>query len=135
MLTTPCRWDHLGNGYLDWYAPMNVFHPGVDLNYGSTPGADLGDPILCPADGVVIFVSPTATQANQYGGGLGNYTITQHPQLSVWCRFMHQQSIMVKAGDKLTMGQQIGTVGGTGTTEPHLHFEVMNAKGFAYIQT
>jgi hypothetical protein len=47
----------------------------------------------------------------------------------VYAMYAHLQpgSIRVKLGDKVTVGQVIGLVGNTGnSTEPHLHFQLMN---------
>ena len=44
--------------------------------------------------------------------------------------YCHQTSIGVQPGDKVTSGQQIGTLGSTGnSTGPHLHLEVRPAAG------
>jgi murein DD-endopeptidase MepM/ murein hydrolase activator NlpD len=39
--------------------------------------------------------------------------------------YAHLDAILIRAGDPVTKGQQIGTMGATGrTTGPHLHFEI-----------
>ncbi len=86
------------------------FHQGVDI---SVPP---GTPIVAPADGVVSF----ARWESEYGLMIcldhGNDFSTAYG---------HLKGIAVRTGDKVRMGQVIGTVGVSGnTTGPHLHYEV-----------
>jgi murein DD-endopeptidase MepM/ murein hydrolase activator NlpD len=54
----------------------------------------------------------------------GNATIIDHGW-GVYSAYMHQSEILVKTGDRVTAGQLIGLVGGTGRVEgPHLHWEI-----------
>ena len=86
------------------------FHTGLDFCGGT------GLPITAPADGVVIFAGPLTVR--------GNATIIDHGH-GIYTGYWHQSEILVKTGDKVTKGQQIGVVGGTGrVTGPHQHFEV-----------
>ena len=46
--------------------------------------------------------------------------------------YAHMQYLFVKAGETVTAGQILGTVGETGNaTGPHLHFEILH-KGLRY---
>ncbi|NYF11123.1 murein DD-endopeptidase MepM/ murein hydrolase activator NlpD [Leifsonia sp. AK011] len=92
-------------------------HKGIDL----TPG--LGHPVQAVADGVVI----TSEEAS---GGLGVNVVLEHVIDGEVTRtvYGHMEfgSLQVEAGQTVTRGQQIGTVGNTGSsTGPHLHFEVI----------
>ena len=82
-------------------------HYGVDL------AAPQGTPIHAPAPGKVVLAEPHL----HYEGGL---TLIDHGQGLVSC-CLHQSAQMVKAGDFVTAGQRIGSVGMTGrATGPHL---------------
>jgi murein DD-endopeptidase MepM/ murein hydrolase activator NlpD len=84
---------------------------GIDV------AAPVGTPIVAPADGVVIF-----TGAKQ---GFGNFIMIAHGY-GVVTRYGHNHQNMVQPGQKVTRGEQIGTVGNSGrTTGPHLHYEVL----------
>lgn len=86
------------------------FHSGLDF-CGS-----VGEKILAPAAGTVIFAGPLTVR--------GNATMIDHGW-GVYSAYMHQSEILVEVGDKVTPGQVIGLVGGTGrVTGPHLHWEV-----------
>jgi murein DD-endopeptidase MepM/ murein hydrolase activator NlpD len=96
-------------------AGCSTMHKGVDF----TPGA--GAPIYTIAAGVVE--SSIAS-----GGGLGNHVIIDHVigGKQVQSVYAHMQTpSTLKAGDKVEVGEFIGSVGSTGAaTGPHLHFEL-----------
>lgn len=82
-------------------------HYGVDL------GADAGTPIRAPAAGTVVMAEPDL----HFEGGL---TLIDHGQ-GVISAYLHQQALLVRAGDRVAAGQTIGRVGARGrATGPHL---------------
>ena len=95
-------------------------HNGTDI------GADYDANIYSIADGVVV--------TNVYNSSYGNYTVIGHGQLNsetgeyeYYSLYAHQirLSTLVKVGDTVKAGQQIGDVGSTGqSTGPHLHIEI-----------
>jgi len=86
------------------------FHTGLDLASSNTR-------IGAAADGVVAAVGKGTT-------GYGNYVIIAHGGGMVTL-YGHLSLTMVKVGDTVTQGQQIGVEGTTGaSTGIHLHFEV-----------
>lgn len=87
-----------------------TFHSGIDL------GASLGTPVLAAKSGQVEYAG--------WSGGYGNLIELSHD--STGTRYAHLDTILVSAGQKVSRGQQIGTVGTTGrSTGPHLHFEIL----------
>lgn len=89
-------------------------HSGVDLNGGGCEG-----PIWAAQDGVVTF---TGFDRN------GNGTITIDHGGGVQTSYLHQYAsgILVRAGDQVNAGDQIGRVGSSGqSTGCHLHFSVL----------
>lgn len=98
--------------------PTMYFHTGVDFAGGMTL------PITAPAAGRVVYAGPLTVR--------GNTVFIDHGW-GVFSGFFHQQSLLVKEGDYVTQGQQIGTVGNTGRVNgagdyegagAHLHWEV-----------
>jgi hypothetical protein len=64
---------------------------------------------------------------------LGNYVIIDH-QNGEFSAYVHlsENSTLVKPGDKVKQGQKIAKVGNTAnSTEPHLHFQLMDGKDYA----
>ncbi|MDB9314561.1 M23 family metallopeptidase [Spirulina sp. CS-785/01] len=99
-----------------WYqnpvTNARTFHSGLDLL------ASVGTPVLAADGGTVTFVGEQ--------GNYGNLIIITHPQ-GQQTRYAHLETIQVRVGQTLTVGQEIGRVGTTGKpdiTTPHLHFEV-----------
>lgn len=85
-------------------------HSGIDL------AAPTGTPIFSTADGVV-------TRAG-WQRGYGNVVVVEHGG-GYETLYAHAQRIVVRVGDRVSSGQQVATVGCTGTcTGPHLHYEV-----------
>ena len=86
------------------------FHKGLDF------GASLGTPFYAARSGVVISARRM--------GGYGNCIFIRHASGYVTV-YAHGKKMLVKTGDVVKQGQQIGLVGRTGNaTGPHLHFEV-----------
>lgn len=101
-------------------------HPGLDLSDARGGDADLGAPVYAAADGVVVesLYSPQSW---------GNLVLIRHDDVpgygTLWSQYGHLAERKVKAGDRVTQGQQIGTVGkGAGDRfAAHLHFELRKA--------
>ncbi len=90
---------------------VNKFHKGIDFT------APRGTAIQATGNGVVSRVQKRRI-------GYGNNVIIDHG-FGYTTMYAHMKEIHVKKGDKVTKGQQIGTIGSTGTsTAPHLHYEV-----------
>ncbi len=88
-----------------------------DVHMGLDIAAPIGSPFYAPADGVVIFAGKK--------DGFGNFIMIAHGY-GVISRFGHNAENLVEPGQRVTRGEQIGTVGMTGrTTGPHLHYEVL----------
>jgi murein DD-endopeptidase MepM/ murein hydrolase activator NlpD len=88
-----------------------AMHPGIDL-----AGA-YGTPIYATADGTVI-------RAGWNNGGYGNMVELDHGR-GIMTRYGHMSAVLVRAGEHVTRGQQIGRMGSTGrSTGNHLHYEV-----------
>ncbi len=101
-------------------------HFGEDWNGRSGGDSDLGEPVYAVADGVVTFAHDVRT-------GWGNLVLTRHAyrdKASGQVKFIdtlngHLDRIMVKVGQLVKRGQQIGTIGTNyGMYPAHLHFEM-----------
>lgn len=101
-------------------------HFGEDWNGRGGGNSDLGDPVYAVADGVVTF-------AHNVRQGWGNVVLTRHAYRDPssgqvkWVDTLngHLDRIMVKTGQLIKRGQQIGTIGtNSGMYPAHLHFEM-----------
>ena len=87
-------------------------HTGVDL------AAPTGTPVLAAKAGRVALV--------QAVGGYGITVLLDHGE-GVETLYAHLQQALVREGDWIGQGVQLGAVGMTGAaTGPHLHFELRN---------
>lgn len=85
-------------------------HKGIDI------AAPWGAPVFAATDGVVQFAGRNAGYGNfiklGHGGGFGT-------------GYGHLSRILVRNGQRVRKGQQIGAIGNTGlSTGPHLHYEL-----------
>ena len=86
------------------------WHKGIDI------AAPLGDPVMTPAPGKVVFAD--------YKPGYGNVVMVQLED-GRQLLFGQLKKIKVKKGTKLKAGEYVGLLGESGrATGPHLHFEV-----------
>jgi len=94
----------------DPFNRKTAFHEGADL------AAYYGAPIIATAPGKVTFAGVK--------GGYGRVVEVDHGG-GFRTRYGHLNSITVKAGAEVAIGQKIGTMGSTGrSTGPHLHYEI-----------
>jgi len=117
LASTPSIWPTRGYisspfGYRkDPFTGQTEFHKGIDI------ATRIGNPIVAPADGIVIKAGN--------GGGYGNVVIIKH-RFGFVTRYGHLLKFVVRAGQKVKRGQIIGYVGNTGRSiGPHLHYEVL----------
>ena len=86
------------------------FHKGIDFE------ADVGDPVLSVADGVVSFAGVRSGYGNVVEVDHGNGYVT---------RYAHNSRLTRKVGELIRAGQEIAKAGSTGrSTGAHVHFEV-----------
>ena len=92
------------------------FHKGIDIADGSTNGK------------VIVAAKSGVVEQIQLGGtSYGNMILINHGN-GVKTRYAHimTNSISVRQGETVSIGQPIARVGSTGnSTGPHLHFEVI----------
>ncbi len=94
------------------------FHGGLDIVRSG--GGTSGTPVVAAASGVVEYAYSGYT-------GYGHTVVINHGN-GIKTRYAHMYpgSICVRAGQNVSIGQQIGRIGSTGnSTGPHLHFEVI----------
>lgn len=109
----------VANGYMSsiygWRAdPFNgrrTLHQGIDF------AAPAGSDVLSVASGIVSEAGLRDGYGQMVEINHGNGYVT---------RYGHNQSVLVRAGEKIDKGQKIASVGSSGrATGPHVHFEVL----------
>lgn len=94
------------------------FHKGLDLS------APTGTPIYAAADGLVTFAGRYPISQSVAWWRFGNVVTLKHADRFVTI-YAHCDSVNVRAGQTVTQGQVVATVGSTGwSTNSHLHYEV-----------
>ena len=87
-------------------------HAGIDIANRT------GTPVVAADAGYVVL-------AGRDTWGYGKQVLIDHGN-GYLTRYAHLNTILVKAGDKVSKNQKIGTMGSTGrSTGPHLHFEII----------
>ncbi len=85
-------------------------HEGIDI------GGVLGQNVVCPGDGVVVF--------SGWKAGYGITVVIEH-EGNIRTVYAHLSRTLVSQGKRVVQGEVIGKVGTTGnSTGPHLHFEL-----------
>ncbi|MEO6155138.1 MAG: M23 family metallopeptidase [Thermomonas sp.] len=110
--------DPIANSYItsgfggraDPFGGGHQFHKGIDFE------ADIGDPVLSVADGVVSFSGVRSGYGNVIEIDHGNGYVT---------RYAHNSRLERTVGDLVRSGQEIAKAGSTGrSTGAHVHLEV-----------
>lgn len=101
-----------------WGWRWGKFHDGLDIS-----GTGFGSPIYAANDGVVA--------ESNYTSYNGHYIIINHNN-GYYTNYGHLSARLVKKGDIVSIGQQIGKMGASGFAfGTHLHFGVW--KGYPYV--
>lgn len=99
----------------DWGPRWGAHHGGIDI------AAPIGTPIKSAADGTVIEAGAAS--------GYGQWVRVANDD-GTTAVYGHVDTYQVSAGQRVSAGQQIATVGNRGwSTGPHLHFEVWDGNG------
>ena len=97
-------------GRADPFLGGRQFHKGIDFE------ADVGDPVLAVADGVVSYAAVRSAYGNTVEVDHGNGYVT---------RYAHNSRLTRKVGELVRAGQEVAKAGSTGrSTGAHVHFEV-----------
>ncbi len=101
----------------DLFGVQRVFNGSVQSTHqGLDFRAPTGTPVAAVNRGQVLFAGPLFME--------GNFVVIDHGQ-GLLSLYLHLSKFLVKAGDTVEKGQQIGLSGGTGrATGPHLHLAV-----------
>lgn len=96
---------------MDPFTGRRVRHAGID--FAARPGSE----VLAVAGGIVSESGMRDSYGNLIEINHGNGYTT---------RYAHNQSLLVKVGERVAKGQAIARVGSSGrSTGPHVHFEVL----------
>lgn len=110
------QWPVRGKVVSSFGAKKGGYH-----NDGINILADRGSAVMAAENGVVVY-------AGNELRGFGNLLLIKHADGYVTA-YAHNDSILVKKGDKVRKGGKIATVGSTGSvTTPQLHFEVRKGR-------
>ncbi|ALN87513.1 peptidase M23 family protein [Lysobacter capsici] len=109
----PIANSYITSGFGGRADPFNggaAFHKGIDFE------ADVGDPVLAVADGVVSYSGVRSGYGNVVEIDHGNGYVT---------RYAHNSRLLMKVGELVRAGQEIAKAGSSGrSTGAHVHFEV-----------
>lgn len=113
-LTPPVDNFYVSSGFgsrRDPFTNQWAAHEGLDLV------AKEGSPVTLPAAGRVVAIT--------FDEGYGHMVEVDHG-LGIRTRYAHMKKVMVKEGEMLDPGRQVGTLGDSGRSSgPHLHYEVL----------
>jgi murein DD-endopeptidase MepM/ murein hydrolase activator NlpD len=113
---TPYRWPVRGFLSDSFGARIDPFTGQQRLHEGADIVVPKGTPIKAPADGIVTFAGHDST--------FGNMLVIDHGY-GVITRYGHNDSILVREGQRVKRGDPVSTAGSTGrSTGPHLHYEI-----------
>ncbi len=108
-------WPVAGGGRIS--QRFHAGHRGIDI------AAPLNTSIIAAESGVVAVCG--------WGSSQGNYIIINHG--AYYTLYLHNNSNLVSAGQRVSRGQTIARLGSTGhSTGPHLHFEIRRSIGSSW---
>jgi len=109
-------------------------HNDPQNRYAVDFAANIGTPVLAARDGVVMQVENDFAKAGlnreRYGGRANFIRILHDDGTMALYAHLREEGALVRVGQRVRAGQQIGLSGNTGfTTGPHLHFVIQVNRG------
>ena len=99
-----------------WPAKGKIIEKFSNASKGIDIAGGLGNKVMAAADGRVVYSGNALP-------GYGNLIIIKHND-DYLTAYAHNQSILVKEQQAVRAGEQIATMGATGTSSVRLHFEI-----------
>lgn len=122
-ITFPCPPRDFSGGYMIISSPFGprwgAFHFGCDI--GTSDGIEVGVDLCAVENGVILRIG-------DFEGGAGNNLWLLGDSGYGW-KYFHMLEQFVVPGQRVTRGQHIGDVGGSGGVAPHLHLQCHDVKG------
>jgi len=113
-------------GFLEHNTRRGGYHLGDDLNGIGGQNTDLGDPVYCAADGMVVYAAKPSA-------GWGNVMVIAHKLKDgrlIQTLYAHLKEMNFVVDDIVGRGNIIGTVGNAdGAYYAHLHYEIRESDG------
>lgn len=108
----------LSNGVIKWQWPAQgkIIEPYSTKSKGIDISGKIGDKVMAAAAGQVVYAGSALP-------GYGNLIIVKHSD-DYLTAYAHNQAILVKEQQNVNAGDQIATMGNTGTSSTRLHFEI-----------
>lgn len=110
-------------------------HSEPEHRYAVDFAADIGTPVLAAREGTVMQVESDFDKAGlnlEKFGDRANFVRVLHADgtMALYAHLKADDGVMVRVGQRVRAGQQIGLSGNTGfSTGPHLHFAVQVNRG------
>jgi len=132
---------------VEYVLPLRQPTPRIDQGYGGSFShadaqnryavdfaAEIGTPVLAARDGLVMQVESDFARAGlnleRYGGRANFVRLLHDDGTMTLYAHLKEEGVLVRVGQQVRAGQQIGLSGNTGfTTGPHLHFAVQVNRG------
>ncbi|OCG16055.1 hypothetical protein A9G09_03630 [Gilliamella sp. wkB292] len=108
--------SNVANIAWQWPAKGKIIEKFSNASKGIDIAGSLGDKVVAAADGRVVYSGNALP-------GYGNLIIIKHND-DYLTAYAHNQSILVKEQQAVRAGEQIATMGATGTSSVRLHFEI-----------
>ena len=113
---SPNATSNVANITWRWPARGKVIVKYSSASKGIDIASSYGDKVMAAADGRVVYSGNALP-------GYGNLIIIKHND-DYLTAYAHNQSILVKEQQSVRAGEQIATMGATGTSSVRLHFEI-----------